>query len=224
MCYNLCENINNLKMRGFMKVKDFFSSFLQRDSNDEENREWETEKQEYTNERIEKHKQEEWDKMYLELEENVIPSIYGLVDYHVVTSKFDEKYIVALSTMEEKFMSPFNMYKKASGTIDIFGEEFPTLMSSQKLFFDICEKEAEGKVQKYIHIVDVLITGSRGRGSAAMERLISYAKETKCSWIQGERSVVDEVSEQDRVRRDNFYKKYNFTFEGENKRVLMLRL
>lgn len=207
-----------------MKVKDFFGSFFRRDNNDKEDREWETEKQEHFNERIEKLKQEKWNDMYFELEENVIPDIYGLVDYHVVTSKFDEKYIVALSTMEEKFVNPFNRYMKASGTINILGEEFPTLMSSQKLLFDICEKEVEGKVQQYIHIVDVLITGSEGRGSAAMERLISYAKEIKCSWIQGERSVVDEVSEQDRVRRDKFYKKYNFTFEGENKRELMLRL
>ncbi|MGV8957987.1 hypothetical protein [Lactococcus lactis] len=169
---------------------------------------------------------EQWAKTYSELVNNVLPEVHGLVDYREMTSKFHEKYIIAISQEESQFGNAFNRFSKAQGRINIFGIRirFRSPYSSQYLLFDICEKELDGKTQKYIFITDVIITGSEGRDSLAMEALIAYAKEIKCLWIQGERVIADERTEEHKTRRDNFYKKYDFSFEGHDSRTLMLRL
>ena len=207
-----------------MTIKDIFLRFFQSyDDDDEDLKALEMQLQ-LEDERRKLEEKKQWANIYSELVNNVIPDIDGLVNYKEVTSKFDENYIVAISQKEEKFGNIFKINLKSEGKIYILGTKFRSTMSSQKLFFDICEKEIDGKIQKYIYITDVLTTGSEGRGSLAMEALISYAKENKFAWIQGERAIVDENTEEHKLRRDNYYKKYNFTFEGKDSRILMLRL
>lgn len=226
ICYTVCDNVN--KKNGVrVMIKDYFLRLFQSTDKEEDLQELEMEikmRQQMKDELEKQEEREQWAKTYSELVNNVLPEIHGLVGYREMTSKFHEKYIIAISQEESQFGNVFNRFSKAQGRIDIFGIHFRSPYSSQYLLFDICEKELDGKTQKYMFITDVLITGSEGRGSLAMEALIAYAKENKCLWIQGERVIVDERTEEDKTRRDNFYKKYDFSFEGHDSRTLMLRL
>ncbi|MFK4964749.1 hypothetical protein [Lactococcus garvieae] len=206
-----------------MNLKRFILELFQNNNNDDDFEEFEREQFKEIEDRRERLKQERWESLSRNIEENVLIDIYGLVNYDMVKTKYDENYIVALSSIPGR-SGFFNIYAIASGTIFILGEGHSSIMSAERLLFEICEREVGGQERKYIRIVDVLITGSKGRGSIAMESLISYAKEIGSSWIEGETSCVDEQTELDKIRRDNFYKKYNFKFEGETGRNLMLRL
>lgn len=228
ICYTVCDNVN--KKNGVrVMIKDYFLRLFQSTDKEEDLQELEMEikmRQQLKDELEKQEEREQWAKTYSDLVNNVLPEVHGLVSYREMTSKFHEKYIIAISQGESQFGNAFNRFSKVQGRIDIFGIRirFRSPYSSQYLLFDICEKELDGKTQKYIFITDVIITGSEGRGSLAMEALIAYAKEIKCLWIQGERVIADERTEEHKTRRDNFYKKYDFSFEGHDSRTLMLRL
>lgn len=168
-------------------------------------------------------RQERWEDIANEIRSTTL-SEYSLIEYRVATTKYGENYIVALKIDGDKLVSCFNAYAISSVDIYILGENYKEASSAEYMEIDICEKKVLGQAKKYIFISDVRIFGSQGRGSIAMESLISFAKENDCSWIEGWRKAVDEKTEEDKTRRDNYYKKYDFSFEGDDGRLMALRL
>lgn len=67
-----------------------------------------------------------------------------------------------------------------------------------------------------IHIIDFISTPNKGYGSNVMKAFLKYVNILQVKKIVGTLSSVDEKDENNKLRRNHFYKKFGFKIEKDN--------